>query len=337
MGVIRLNAAHLNPLFRVSHVVDSFAPDKGKALAANYDAKFESSLDDALADPTLDAVWLATPTPEHKECIKKCLKKKIPVGVEKPVCGDPTDIAECFDLAQSQNTPLFCSFQRRFDSAYVGVAEKVQQGALGEAHTGLVVFRDHPVPPKEFMIGGGDVFVDLAVHDIDYIRYCYSAFQEPNYVWGKAFVFDKVLREHSVKEACKFTMCFPDDFSVTMDIGRVSSYGYDNSCEFSGSDACLRVDNPVMHSQVVRSSAGIQTTPYMHSFPERFEHAFRSEVNHFGEIIANGAKCKVSRTDCIRSLQIALACSESASKGAGVFLEFDGDKCRSELEVPTTN
>ena len=71
--------------------MDSFAPDKGQALAANYDAKFESSvttllfdscfwqqieLDDALADPTLDAVWLATPTPEHKECIMKVYTKK---------------------------------------------------------------------------------------------------------------------------------------------------------------------------------------------------------------------------------------------------------------------
>ena len=38
---------------------------------------------------------------------------------------------------------------------------EMQQGALGEAHSGNVVFRDHPVPPKEFLIGGGDVFVTI--------------------------------------------------------------------------------------------------------------------------------------------------------------------------------
>lgn len=33
------------------------------------------------------------------------------------------------------------------------------------------VFRDHPVPPIEFLRLGGDIFHDLVVHDADFIMH----------------------------------------------------------------------------------------------------------------------------------------------------------------------
>jgi myo-inositol 2-dehydrogenase/D-chiro-inositol 1-dehydrogenase len=35
-------------------------------------------------------------------------------------------------------------------------------------------FGDHPVPPKEFLLKGGDIFMDLSAHDIDYILQAFS-------------------------------------------------------------------------------------------------------------------------------------------------------------------
>jgi hypothetical protein len=33
----------------------------------------------------------------------------------------------------------------------------------------VIFFGDHPVPPKDFLLKGGDIFMDLSAHDIDYI------------------------------------------------------------------------------------------------------------------------------------------------------------------------
>ena len=55
---------------------------------------FVIELEEALSDPTLDAVWLATPTDQHKNCIlqvlyansslgnfyNECLQRNIPVA-----------------------------------------------------------------------------------------------------------------------------------------------------------------------------------------------------------------------------------------------------------------
>lgn len=317
MGCIRLKAARKNTDCKIKYIVDLFQKEKAISLAKKYDAEYKETLEEALSSGGFDAIWVSTGTNDHFETISKCLQAKIPVATEKPVAETPDKIAKLFDMAG--NVPLFCSFQRRFDDSYVGLVENINK--IGQLHSGNVVFRDHPMVPKEFLLSGGDVFVDLTVHDIDYIRFATG--QEPNFVWARSFTFDNVLRYHGVREAAKFTLIHPSDLSISMDISRVSSYGYDNRLEFSGELGCLHVKNPYRSTLEIFNNNGISKDVYDYSFTQRFEHAFENEVDHFIDIISKKQLCRVTRLDCIRSIQIALAASRSDSEDRGIHFELE--------------
>lgn len=322
MGCIRLRAARKNTGCKIKYIIDIFQREKAISLAKKYDAEYKETLEEALSSGGLDAVWVSTGTSDHFETITKCLREKIPVATEKPVAETPEKIAELFDMAGT--VPLFCSFQRRFDNSYVELVENITK--IGKLHSGNVVFRDHPIPSKEFLLTGGDVFVDLTVHDIDYTRFATK--QEPNFVWAKSFTFDSILRYHGVKEAAKFVLIHPSDLSVTMDISRISCYGYDNRLEFSGELGCLNVKNPHRSTLETFTSSGITKDVFDYSFPERFQNAFEDEVEHFLNIITKDQLCRVTRLDCIRSLQIALAASRSDNKDSAVYFELEDLKIR---------
>lgn len=322
MGCIRLRAARKNTNCKIKYIVDLFQREKAMSLAKRYDAEYKKTLEEALLSGGLDAVWVSTGTNDHFETIAKCLRKKIPVATEKPVAETSEKIAELFDMAGS--VPLFCSFQRRFDRSYLELVHNIDR--IGKLHSGNVVFRDHPVPPKEFLITGGDVFVDLTVHDLDYTRFATK--QEPNFVWAKSFTFDNTLRYHGVKEAAKLVLIHPSDLTVAMDISRISSYGYDNRLEFSGELGCLHVNNPHRSTLRTFTSSGIAKDVFDYSFPERFQDAFQAEMDHFLDIIMKDQLCRVTRLDCIRSLQIAIAASRSDSEDRGIYFELEDLKIR---------
>lgn len=322
MGCIRLKSAYRNPKYKITHIVETIQKEKAKKLAKKYDAEVIQNLDEILSLKQVDAVWVSTGTSDHFKTILKCLKTKIPVATEKPVSETPEQIVKLYDMASC--TPFFCSFQRRFDDSYLGLKKNLDK--IGHLQSGNVIFRDHPMPSREFLLAGGDVFVDLTVHDIDYIRFATG--QEPNFVWARSFTFDPILRLNGVKEAAKFTLVYPSDLSVSMDISRISSYGYDNSLEFSGELGCLQVSNPFRSSLQTLNSNGYSKDVYSYSFPERFETAFQNEVDHFAEVITNNADCRVTRLDCIRSLQIALATSRSDSIGHGLHFDLENENLR---------
>jgi predicted dehydrogenase len=55
------------------------------------------SLDEALDEEKgLSAVWVAAPTPSHRDLILEAAGAGLAVGVEKPVADNADDITECY-------------------------------------------------------------------------------------------------------------------------------------------------------------------------------------------------------------------------------------------------
>lgn len=129
---------------------------------------------------------------------------KLPMFVEKPVAETPAEILALFKVAEEHGVPLCCGFQRRWDDSYVaakrairdegragdvvcdppavvGGAERVGHPTPCHVQTlASVFFGDSPTPPIEFLKQGGDPFMDLAPHDIDFVRW---VLQDVRVVW----------------------------------------------------------------------------------------------------------------------------------------------------------
>lgn len=118
----------------------------------------------------LDGIVVSTPTFTHGELIRQAADANVSVFVEKPVDETAHQIESLFDYCHNQRRiHLCCGFQRRVDPSYVAAQKAVQTGQIGKPLFANIFFADHPCPPKEFLLTGGNIFYDLSAHDVDYI------------------------------------------------------------------------------------------------------------------------------------------------------------------------
>src|SRR5437660_803025 len=122
-----------------------------------------AELDELLAEG-VDAVTIAAPTHLHHEVALACIAKNIHVLVEKPIASTVAEGREIVAAAQKAGVTLMVGHVERFNPAVAAV----KQAIAGEDILSIAITRVGPFPPRMSNVG---VVIDLAVHDIDLIRW----------------------------------------------------------------------------------------------------------------------------------------------------------------------
>jgi predicted dehydrogenase len=147
---------------------------------------FYDDADALLADPRVDAVYVATPPGSHLELAVKVAAAGKPCYVEKPMARSH---AECLRMVQAfelRNLPLFVAYYRRALDRFVKAKELIDSGRLGEilgievryaSDAQLRLDRaDLPWRLQAEQAGGG-LFVDLASHTLDVLDFWFGPLQ----------------------------------------------------------------------------------------------------------------------------------------------------------------
>lgn len=158
----------LREMPEVSHVmaVDT-RPQRLKEIDSRYRgiALYES-IDDALADPLLDAVVISTPAKSHFEFVKRSLEAGKPVLVEKPLTTDSEQALELTDLADSLGLTLLVGHTFLYNPAIRKVKEYIESGDLGRLYY-LYARRTNLGPIRDDV----NALWDLATHDISIMHF----------------------------------------------------------------------------------------------------------------------------------------------------------------------
>lgn len=133
-------------------------------------AKLSANADDALNDPEVVAVVVATPTSTHYEIVKRALEKGKHVLVEKPITTDGKQADELCAIAEKQKLVLMVGHVFLFNPAVQKVKEYIQAGDLGGLHYVSMV-RTNLGPVRMDV----DAAWDLAAHDISIVNYWLDA------------------------------------------------------------------------------------------------------------------------------------------------------------------
>jgi myo-inositol 2-dehydrogenase/D-chiro-inositol 1-dehydrogenase len=298
------------------------------------------SLDEAIYHGPLDAVVVSSPTFTHEAVITQAASDGLHVFTEKPVDETADKIARLFEIAARGGISLCCGFQRRFDASYVAAANAVRTGKIGTPVTANMFFADHPCPPKEFLLKGGNIFMDLSAHDVDYIMQVlkddvvsvYASGTSSTDELAAAGVHDNanVLMKFS-RGTCiydyvlkRFTTCAFLFLLLTLDLSsgtvvnlfmsRSATYGYDQRCEIFGDGGLISTHNKHAHSVVLSNGGGVLHSKLKHSFPQRFNQAFASELDAFCSTLLLGTPWPVTADQCVRVQKVAdaakLSCDE---------------------------
>jgi scyllo-inositol 2-dehydrogenase (NADP+) len=131
------------------------------------------SLEEMLADASLDLFVVSTPNGTHFDLARQILGAGRNVVVDKPVAATSTEIAELIGLAAEKHALLVPFHNRRWDSDFQTIKKLLHEGLLGR----LVSFesrfdRWRPVMPtdriwKDDPGAGGGLLLDLGPHIAD--------------------------------------------------------------------------------------------------------------------------------------------------------------------------
>jgi predicted dehydrogenase len=117
---------------RVSGVVGS-SPERAAAKATTFPLpRVYESLEQALEDPAVDVVHVATPNRLHHPQVRACLNAGKHVVCEKPLAMTPAESAELLDLAERRGLVHCTNFNLRFYPQVQEARHRVLSGAVGD-------------------------------------------------------------------------------------------------------------------------------------------------------------------------------------------------------------
>jgi predicted dehydrogenase len=164
-GVMGTNHARVLaglPGVRLVGVVDPLPAHRTRATELT-DCRTFSALGELLAED-VDAVTIAAPTHLHHEIALACIARKIHVLVEKPIASSVEEGRDIVAASERAGVTLMVGHVERFNPAVAAI----KQAISGEDILSIAITRVGPFPPRMSNVG---VVIDLAVHDIDLIRW----------------------------------------------------------------------------------------------------------------------------------------------------------------------
>jgi UDP-N-acetylglucosamine 3-dehydrogenase len=119
---------------------------------------------EALIRHGVDAVTIAAPTHLHRDIATECTRRGIHVLVEKPIASTVEEGRAIVAAARRAGVTLMVGHVERFNPA----VESIKRAIKDQNILSIAITRVGPFPPRMSNVG---VVIDLAVHDIDLIRW----------------------------------------------------------------------------------------------------------------------------------------------------------------------
>ena len=114
-----------------------------------------------------EAVSVVVPTADHHGVALQVIQRGIHLLIEKPLAFTIQEGQEIIEAAASHGVKLMVGHIERFNPAVIALREHLSSGELGRAFQ-IDAHRQGPFPARVRDVG---VVIDLAVHDLDIMRY----------------------------------------------------------------------------------------------------------------------------------------------------------------------
>ena len=151
--------------------------------------KWYTDAQELIADPEVNAVYVATPPSSHATFAIMAMRAGKPVYVEKPLAASYDDCARVNRVSEQTGVPCFVAYYRRYLPYFKKVKSLVRDGAVGRVMNVQLRFscppREADVAPDGSLpwrlqpdISGGGYFYDLAPHQLDLLQDLFGVITE---------------------------------------------------------------------------------------------------------------------------------------------------------------
>jgi myo-inositol 2-dehydrogenase/D-chiro-inositol 1-dehydrogenase len=307
-----------HPGARLRWVTDVNAEAAAK-LAGEFGAESGTDAAKAIQDPTVKAVAICSPTDTHADLIELAAKAGKAIFCEKPIDLSLARVDHCLETVKKAGVTMMIGFNRRFDANFAAVHEGIRSGKIGKLETLIITSRDPGPPPISYIKQSGGLFRDMMIHDFDMARWLLG--EAPVEVYaaasnlvdpeiGKAGDIDTALVVLKTRSGC----------IAQISNSRRAVYGYDQRIEAFGSKGMLQAGNQTATTVSFTGEPGVVGEKPLHFFLERYEAAYRSELQHFVDCCLGKAQPQTSIEDGRNALALAEAAVQSWQSGQPVKL-----------------
>jgi len=303
---------------RAAAVADAF-PAAAEALAARTGAKVMTS-DAIIADPSIQAVVIGTPTDTHFDLIEASARAGKAIFCEKPVDMSADRIRELIRIVEGAGVPFLTGFNRRFDPGFATLQARIKAGDIGDVELVTILSRDPSPPPVSYIKSSGGLFRDMMIHDFDMARFLLGEEVVRVFATGSALV-DPAIGEAGDVDTAVAVLTTASGRICQISNSRRATYGYDQRAEVHGSLGLLKANNVTENNVEFANGAGFNTAPAQHFFLERYAGAYRAEMLHFIDCLATGTAPSPGIHDGLKAQMIADAAAQSLATGVPVDLD----------------
>ncbi len=192
-GIARAFAKDLN--FIQGHIigaVGSRSLENAQKFSADFGGTAYGSYEELVADPSIDAIYVATPHPAHHDNVILALNAGKPVLCEKPFSVNAQEAQSMIDAASGNKVALMEAMWARFLPHYAKVREIVESGVLGPI---LSIHADHGQRLADQGIArliepslAGGALLDLGIYPVSF---AHMILGNPEHITSDAVMTDK--------------------------------------------------------------------------------------------------------------------------------------------------
>jgi myo-inositol 2-dehydrogenase/D-chiro-inositol 1-dehydrogenase len=326
LGAGRIGRLHGENLARsvpdaiLTAVADPYISDEYRAWARGLG--IENCYEDPeniFTDPSIDAVFICSPTNTHAEFIIRAAASGKHIFCEKPIDTGLAKIKEALDAVEKAGVKLQVGFLRRFDHNHKQVHDTVASGILGSPHVIKITSRDPDHQPMEYIKVSGGIFMDMTIHDFDMARYLAGSEVTEVFAYGAA-LSGKGYEQFNDVDTAIVSMKFENGAIGVIDNSRAAYYGYDQRTEVHCDKGCVQVANDLQNTAMISTAESVTVSKPTWFFLERYNDAFIQEAVAFTDAVLSDKPPLVTGIDGLAPVVIALAAEKSLKEARPVAL-----------------
>lgn len=277
--------------------------------------------DIAISDPSIDAVFICSPTDTHSKYIIEAARAGKDIFCEKPIDLDIAKIKEAIKEVEKTDIKFQIGFNRRFDHNFQKVHDLIRDGKIGDINLVKITSWDPEPPPLEYSMVCGGIFLDMTIHDFDMARFITGSEVSEVYASATARIDPELEKICSDYDTAITSLKFENGAIGVIDNCRKASHGYDQRIEVLGSKGTAAMLNDTPSTAVLSTDEGICYEKPFNFFIQRYAGAYIEEIKEFFDAISENRQPSVGIIDGLRPVEIGMAAKKSVIEGRPVKLE----------------
>ena len=292
-------------------------------VAKDNNAEVANSPEETVNHKDVNAILIASATPTHTKFLIMANEANKPVLCEKPIDLDINKVNDCRDKIAGSSNLIQIGFNRRFDNSHAKVQQAYVNGEIGTLEKIIITSRDPAPPSLDYLNAAGGFFRDTTIHDFDLSRFILG---DDPIIEISAFgdnLFDENTKKANDFDTAMFILKSKSGVLIHINNSRRAVYGYDQRVEIFGSKGMMISNNQTPTSvEKYTEHSTTSKDPIFNFFIERYEQAYKDQLNQFILSVNSNSKSKVTFEDGRNALILANAAYESHQKKKVVTIDF---------------